>query len=282
MKRPDEQLPNNWINSPSNRLVLSLLLFGLFGIIFSQLNIPATDWRGTFYPVSKNIGEPYAIQSFLNPPWITFFLFPFSFFSENISLVINASLTVVICWMLLQQKQGKLLSILLTFTSFPFISLIGNGNIEWVTALGLMFPNSLGAIILLTKPQATIFILADWYQKQEKKLTFVAIPFLWVIISLLIWPDWPIEMYANVRSNLYPNANMSLFPWTVPVGIGLVIYLLRYKPKDGELVGSLASICFTPYFAPHSLIIPFILLSARYPRVSIAIWVMLWCYIIFI
>jgi len=266
--------------SPDTRKVAlsAIAVFILSLVIFSFFPPQGVDWNRTFYPSSQKILNPYSNETFINIPWITLVLSPFRFFSKEAGKILNVSLQVVIFWILLKQKGGKTLAIFLTFTSFPFLFSLHNASIEWIPALALFFPNALGVIIYLIKPQSTLLIGLDWFYRQKNKLAFVIIPLAWMLVSLLIWPGWPLEMLKNMEEVTLYRWNMSLFPWTIPVGLALVYYIVKEKPEKGELLASLATICLMPYFAPHSVTIPFVLLTTRYPRASIPVWISLWIY----
>lgn len=247
-------------------------------LIFSSVPPQAVDWHYVFYPVSQSVFKPYSIQGFINPPWITIILYPFHFLSEQTSLVINATLNFTIFFSLIYKKRGNLLSILLTFTSYPFISSVANGTIEWIPALGFFFPNALGIILILTKPQVGLLAGIDWFIRKKNKVSFIGVPALWIGISFLVWKNWPMLLWSNAQNTPIKTWNMSLFPWLIPIGILLVFYMVRYKPENGELFGVIATFCFVPYWAVYSLTILFVLSSIRYPRLSFIFWILLWLY----
>lgn len=274
-----KKLASQKINiSNKTSAIITIVFFIVIWIIFSLFPPQAVDWHYTFYPVSQNISEPYKIKSFINIPWTSLFLFPFRFIPENLSGVFNASLNVIIFGALIKNKGGSLLSLLLTYTSFPFLASIANGTIEWIPALGFLYPNAFGIILILTKPQSGLMVGVDWFNRQINKKLFIIMPVLCILISLIIWRNWPYDIWSNVnRPGMIVN-NWSFFPWSIPIGLALIYYILKAKPKNSELLATLSTFCFIPYFAPHSLSISFTLISIYYPRGSIAIWLILWMY----
>ena len=258
-----------------------LIALGVFLVssVVIALNPPlGVDWKITFYSISKIPFNPYSNQTFINPPWVALFLLPFRFFSESTGLIINSSLNFLAIWLLLRKTKANLLAIILTLSSYPFIFSVHISNIEWVPAIGFLFPNAFGILLIMIKPQSGILVGIDWFFKQKRKILFILIPTLWVTASLLIWRGWPIKMLTNISTHLNQNVNYSLFPWTIPIGLGLIIYMIKSKPPDGELWGTLATLCLMPYFAPQTLAIPFTLLAAKYPYPAIIAWVFLWIY----
>jgi len=269
--------------SVSQKIILGAAFLVFFTVIFLIFPTPSVDWRDSFYPVSGNPLDPYAVRSFMNLPWAALLLYPLHFFSENTSLAINTSLNLVVFGALVKYKKGNLLSIFLTLTSFPFMALLANGGIEWIPAAGLFFQNGLGIFLLLTKPQSGLLAGMDWFLRSKNKVLLLVFPMLGILVSLVLWKDWPVKILANVyyvQNSQFKLSdwNMSLFPWSIPVGLGLVFYVIKRKPANGELLGIIATFCLVPYFAPHSLIILFALLSVSCPRGSIAVWFLLWLY----
>ena len=252
-------------------------------VLFLIFPTPSVDWHDTFYPVSKVPLTPYVIKTFLNPPWAAIILFPFHFFSENIAQSMNTSLNVLVIGLLVTRRKGNLLSLFLTLTSFPLLSLLANGGIEWMPALGFFMHNELGATFLVTKPQSGILSGIDWFVRSKNKLSFFAFLIVFVMSWFIIWGNWIEKMLVNINYvNKLPLGlsawNISLFPWTIPLGVALVFFILKTRQQHSELLGAAATFCFFPYFAPHSLTILFALLSASYPRFSILVWFLLWLY----
>jgi hypothetical protein len=264
---------------------ITLIAVAFTGSIFFFLMFPtaSADWHGTFYPTSRVPLNPYVINTFFNPPWVGIILFPFHFFSENIAQALNSSLNLVIIGLLVTRKKGSWLSLFLTLTSFPLVALLANGSIEWVPALGFLAQNEFGILLLLAKPQSGLLSGIDWFIQSKNKLLFFAFPTIFIIGSFFIWGNWVHKMLLNIHYvNEQPfglsSWNISLFPWTIPIGLALVFYIFRTRTLHSELLGAIATYCFFPYSAPHSLTISFALLSASYPRFSILIWFLLWLF----
>lgn len=259
--------------------ILIVFIFLISVIFFSMFPPEAVDWRNTFYHSAQTPLQPYEIRSFNYPPWTALIIFPLSFFSEKTGLVLNATIALITFIFLIIKRNGKLLSIILTMTSFPVLSGISNGTLEWIPALGFVLQDGAGLILLLAKPQSGIFTGIDWFFRSKNKILFLLIPGLTLALSLLIWKGWPIKVYQNilyVQNRGFSEANISLFPWSIPIGLGLIYYIIKNRPKNSELLGVLATVTFTPYSAFHSYSILFALTSISYPRASILVWVLLW------
>ena len=269
--------------SPIQQKALIAVVFTLSFFLFLVFPTASVDWHETFYPVSAVPLNPYIIKTFLNPPWLGIVLFPFHFFPENLAQSINTSLNLAIIGLLVVHKKGSLLSLFLTLTSFPLLSLLANGSIEWIPALGFFAQNEFGILLLLAKPQSGLLSGIDWFIHSKNKLFFFALPTVFIVGSFFTWGNWINKIllninYVNKQSSGLSSWNISLFPWTIPIGIALVFYIFKTRDLHSELLGAIATYSLSPYLAPHSLTISFALLSAYYPRFSILIWFLLWLY----
>lgn len=265
------------------KIIIIIAVFIFYVSVFYIFPTPSADWRNSFYPASQNLLYPYTVKTFMNLPWTVLFLYPLHFFSETVSQAINTSLNLVVFGLLVIHKKGNLLSVFLTLTFFPFLKVLINGSIEWIPAIGFFFQNGFGIFLLLTKPQSGSLAIIDWFFRSKDKVLLLIFPIIGVIGSFILWKDWPISLLANIRyvQNLQfglSDWNISLFPWLIPVGLGLVFYIIKQKPANAELLGVIATFCLVPYFALQSLTILFALLSASHPRSSIAVWFLLWMY----
>ncbi len=278
------------INSiPSKPLSYQYTLFGLFAFIlftavFYIFPPQAVDWHRVFYQVSLSPLHPYDIDLFINPPWTALILHPFSYFQENIALAVNSSLSLLVISLLVIKRGDDKLSLLLTLTSFPFISMIANGNIEWIPALGFILGNRWGIPLLMTKPQTGILAILAWQPPSIKNWLHLATPALSIsVISLAIWGNWPAAMLSNIQAIQAHQAgmstwNVSLFPWSIPVGLGLLFALFKGKMSEAgrEILGVLATLCLVPYFSIYSITILFALVSASHKRIGVFLWILSW------
>lgn len=270
--------------STPQKIIFAVFAFLFCTFIFTIFPAQGIDWRVTFYQVARVPLHPYSVKTFVNLPWTALILYPFQFFSVNLSQSINASLNLIIIGLLVIKRKGDNLSLILALTSFPFLSLLANGSIEWIPALGFVLQNQWGVLLLLTKPQSGIFAALGWVSSNKNKLWLFFVPaILMMIASLILWPKWPMEMLTNiqymqdVKMGLF-MVNVSLWPWTIPFGLGLLWFMFKLKPVDKELLGILATFLLTPYFVPHSLTILFALLSVSHRRIAIVAWFLLWSY----
>lgn len=250
----------------------------IFAIYVFAPRFMFNDWVAAFYPVSKIPFAPYENQYFLNPPWMALILAPLGFFSLNFARAINVFLALFFVSLVVIRYGGSLWSVLWVVTSSSFISLIGNGSVDWAVAAGVVFPSVWTTLLVLTKPQTGFFLVVLWFKRSERKLRFVLISLSFFVVSLIIWKLWPLTMYQNLVGQNVLNrplnaTNLSLFPWTAPLGIVLFYYAWK---NDDDLAAVWGSLCVSPYFVEQSLVVGFAMFVGRYPRLAPYAWAFLW------
>lgn len=276
-KKSDSKLGNQ-----KKMISVIIVLISCIAIIL-LIPPPCGDWHMNFYPVSKNLLNPYSIRTFNYPPWTALLLYPLRFFSEYTSAVINSCLNIVVIGLLVVKRKGDLFSLILTLTSFPFIALIANGNIEWIPALGFILQNGWGLPFLLIKPQSGIFAILSWPTLAKNKIVFIFPTLIITFLSFILWGNWISSMldsikYMNILNVDKYHFNASLFPWTIPLGLGLIIFIIKNQPRNSEIFGILATLSVSPYFASQSLTILFALVSVSHRRIAIISWILLWLF----
>ena len=282
--------------TPRQKLVGGIVVsFVFFLFIFVKFAPPAADWIGTFYPVARNPLQPYKIPTFINPPWTVVLLWPLGLLPVNWAQAVNATLNLIIIALLVIKKGGGKVSLIMTLSSFPFLSLLANGSIEWIPALGFIFMNEWGLPFLLAKPQSGLLAGLVWFRNLKNPIRFILPSLGVVVLSFFIWKNWIGDLLSNVaymqniKVGLF-TVSISLWPWSIIPGSILLIYLIwrlwgsrnsQLSPsaeKGYELIAIAATLCFSPYFVPHSLTIIFALLSAYNRKLGTAAWILLWLY----
>jgi hypothetical protein len=263
--------------------LFTFIMFIAFVLLFSIFPPEGIDWIQCYYKVAQNPLHPYEIGLFINPPWIALLLFPFRFISENTSLAVNTTLNLMAIGLLVLTRKGSTLSLVLSLTSFPVLSAIANGNIEWIIALGFILKNEWGVPLLMLKPQVGILAILSWDSFKRKKMVLFLPACLTILLSFVIWGNWlsditrNIDNLQNIKDGLQ-SWNSSFFPWSIPMGVFLVYLIVKKNPANSEILGVFATLCIVPYFAIYSIGILYALISARYKRISILLWILLWLY----
>ena len=108
--------------SRKQKIFLCVIIFSASTIFFYITPPVAIDWINTYYPIAVHPLQPYTTHSFVNAPWTAIIIYPIQFFSKNVGLVLNASINLVVFIALVLSRNGNLLSVVLTMTSFPVLS----------------------------------------------------------------------------------------------------------------------------------------------------------------
>jgi hypothetical protein len=267
----------NWTRIVTVVTVL-VFLFAFSFVLSSVYWRVGVDWHQTFFHASRVPIHPFQIESFMNPPWVMLIMAPLGLFPEHVGFSINAGLSVMVFGWLIISRKGGFLPFILTLTSAPFYYGAGVGNIEWLIALGFVLQNRWSMLYVLIKPQSGIFGALDWFLKSKNKLAFLIPSAIVIADSFLIWGWWPRDLVANYLAVEARGMgwNDAPFPYLVPIGISLLVYVIKRRPANSELLGVLASLCLSPYFAYYSLAVAFALFSLRYKRLAILVWLVLW------
>jgi hypothetical protein len=251
----------------------------LFFIVFLFVQPDATDWRLIFYKVGT--ANPYDTHAFINPPWVALLVRPLSLFPDRISLALNLAITCAVFLALVEQRGGKPAHAVLLLTSAPFLSLLQNGNVEWIPAVGFLAGGVPGSFLLLAKPQSGFLACVYWLKRSRDKLAFINNAFALALLSLIAWPRWPALLLENIHEIPDTEAGIGIVgisPW--PYGIAAALALIVVALKAGrheEIYLVMASLLISPYFLGHSLtILVAIALPAVRLRVGLLAWVILW------
>ena len=213
-----------------------------------------SDWHNTFVPASLALlagKSPYSVESFYNPPWVVPFLVPFALLPGPVGgllfrLALVAGFTVSAAAL-----GASRLAVALVFLSSPVLASLVYANLDCVPLLGLLLPRPLGMLLLAVKPQIglgvmVVWILQTWRRDAVPGVIQLCGPLLGLTaLSMALFPPWPLQMAAT------PDLpwNLSLWPYTLPLGVALIWIALRRGKLGWALV---ASPLFSPYVAIHS------------------------------
>lgn len=238
-----------------------LILFGSLYIVLSSWQFHS-DWTQVYHKAAQVPFSPY-VSGFLNAPWLAFLLHPFSYFSWQVGQALWLAISFSIITWYVYTENGNPLSVFLIITSIIGIQYIVTGQVDALVLVGyIMLKRNVqfSSLLLITKPQvAAMALLGD---KVNWRVHLAELAF-GLLVSFAVWGAWPVEMWYNIQSDLITSGNISLFPYTIPLGIYLGY--LSYK-KDNIMYGALATICFTPYLLIHSLLVHITILA---PKINI-------------
>jgi len=262
----------------------------LFGLALRQLDAPLYIWddqQTTF--TRANLTAPYSVPGFINPPWTVLPLLPIAALRAH--LPYGLELAVLAQWLiyaaglagLALRERWPLAGLLIALSSPLALDASLELNIEWVVVLGLLLLPRwplLSPLFMLSKPQVALGCLLG--QECAVVVRWLLGAGLLVLTSVLLWGAWWEDWQASSASKLVAWA-VNVAPsgvigplLSVALGLGLGWWALR---RRDSLLGLLAGLCFTPYVAFYSLMIPFVVLAARRPGlgllISLTVWAML-------
>jgi hypothetical protein len=273
----DSSLPSTPLTKPLRTFALALLIVSPFMVFaFTYFLPPAEDFLDAFWPAAHIPLHPYNIPKFLNPPWVALLLYPLTPLPERIVQAFIAFLNMAITLLLVARFGGNRWSFILTVTSSPFLSLLFQGNIDFLPMAAFLIPPNWGLALMLSKPQVGIMSGLIWFKQARNKVLFLIPAVALLLISFTIWGWWVpgmLQQTLNSSSRSVGPWNISPFPWLVPVGFLLLYY--AWELED-ELIAVAATLCLVPYFAAYSLTAMFAMLAARNPRAGFIAWVVLW------
>lgn len=236
----------------------------------------STDWLHTFYPATVALlnGEPFRIY---NAPWSLFPLIPFAAFPYGRELMLLAAIFAVTftAYRLGAHPLGIVALCLVPFALDIFFW----GNVEWLAILGFVINPALGLILLAIKPQMTIAVMAyiaieTWRNHGWKQTALTLAPLaVLTLASFVVFGLWPLATltYMDNRGSFM---DVSLFPYSVPVGLVLFVRALRVHNIRYAIA---ASPMFFPVLTPQCWFVVFLALVSSTPRITLAS-VGIWAY----
>ena len=230
------------------------------------------DWGGTYSRLWQNVRDPYAIKSFLNPPWTLIFL-PHAILDVKIGNAINLSLNIVLPMAVIKKLGGDWKSMLLVFTSPVFFDLMRVNNIEWIPMLVFFLPREFGIIALLVKPQIFGGMILIWLKKPEYRALYLAIIAILFSSSMFVFYRWFLRLNYPVNAPF----DFSAFPLLVPVGLYM---LWQAWQRNDDILAGLATPMLVPYIAPYSFVPYLAVLACKHKREAIVIYLILWAWVV--
>lgn len=263
----------------SKALILVVLaLVALPGLYYS-ISV-GQDWYQFYRPATLALIQgqnPYGIHDFHNAPWALIPFIPFALVPYQIGRT-GFFLLSLACFFYIPYKLGaKPVSVILFVTSYPVISCLNGGGIEWLPMLAFVTPAPISLIFAAIKPQVGIGIGLYWLCESWRAggvrtviKNFLPVTFM-LGASFLLYGFW-IMTFMGKSQNVVNVINISIFPYLVPVGS----YLLWVAVKQRHARPAMAA---SPFFAPYhtlfSLAVPLVALL-EHPRLFALISACLW------
>lgn len=270
-------------------ILASLFATGLLTYFVTVFPWDFADWTEVFYPAAQDPLHPYEVTNtlrFINPPWLVWLLIPFTIFPAKIAFGIWFTLSLIAAIICIHTlRPGSLYITILCLLSPPLIRLFVHGQIDVIPLVGYVvivtlanpYLKGLGVVLLSIKPQALFLgFVTHWLSLDKKARWQILVPFVIVLsISFLIYGFWPRDLLINLQ-DIQTGTNVSIWPYGLPIGIGLFGYAL-WKKQDH--LAAFSTYFFMPYVNSQTLfpyvVVLFSIVSPFWATVSfVGLWVL--------
>lgn len=269
------------LSQRSKTVILVVLAFAVLPLIYSGVSI-GQDWVQFFRPATLALvhgQNPYDLPEFHNAPWtlipfIPFALMPYQWGRTGFFLLSTAGF-----FYLVYKLNAKPISLVLFLTSYPVISCLNGGGIDWLPMLSFVTPAPISLIFAAMKPQIGIGIGLYWLFESWRIGGWQAvIKNFWPVTALLFvsfafYGFWVMTFLGKTQNAV----NISLFPYSLPLAFWMLWIAVRQRRANLAMA---AGPFMAPYHTMFSLAAPLVALF-DYPKLLAMASACLWLYAIF-
>jgi hypothetical protein len=271
LQRVNRALDKIWLPQDAEavkhwQLFLLALTGGLaLGLLIQNAPILGYDWITMFH---RNLAT-----DIYYPPWTSIVLYPLAQLPPRLGLGLINGITIAAVTMMTynqgrrSERGWRLLATFLSLISFQVALVLWTGHIDGLAMLAIWGLPWAVPLLLMKSTFVGFAVFA-------RKSWFVA-AIIFGIVSLFIWPGWPIELMSTLAfRNTHPaSAGWEKTGW-LPVVSGLFLFL---KSKRTDVFQMLAAGAFLyPFFLPyHHIVLLPVLGELRGMRLILA-WLLAW------
>jgi hypothetical protein len=236
------------------RIGLFIILVLVLVIAMSIYLPPGVDWETAYRPAARELlsgRSPYNVYGFYNPAWSLLPILPLAVLPINVGRAAFLLMSLSGFGYAAYKLNARPLALGVFLVSPPVLHCLLNANIDWIPLLGFVLPPQIGLFLISVKPQvgftvAIFWFIEAWRNGGWRETLRVFWPFTVIfLLSLVLFGFWPARSAREV--GLWWNA--SLWPASLPVGLGLMAAALRTR-KIRFAMG--AAPCLSPYVLLHS------------------------------
>lgn len=230
------------------------VLLAVAGALFLPEGV---DWSWVVRPGCLALlqGEsPYETVAYFGfPPWALLPFIPLALLPEAAGRGIVFALGLGGFAFSIWKLGGGRIALLAFLISPPVWHSLLNANLDWMPVLGFVLPPWLGLFFISVKPQmgsvvAILWLVEAWQSGGFRQVLRVFAPLsVILILSLGIFGLWPAHFWEI--SSVSEGWNASLWPASIPIGLVLLVIMLR---KRDIRFGMVASPCLSPYVLLHA------------------------------
>jgi hypothetical protein len=243
---------SRWVGPALGILLIVSVFIILTWAVFTYLPI-GSDWVSIYRPAALSFisGEnPYG-SAFVNPPWTLIPLIPFTLLPWRFAGAVLSILGLFSYAYVAYKFRATYFAFSFFLISVPVVHQLIDPGVDWLVALGFILPPQIGLFFILIKPQvgfavALYWLGLSWQSGGIRQVLKVFLPIVVMyLLSFMVYGYHPL-FGANLIDIHY---NVSLWPWSIPLGIFLVVFALKSKKINWSM---LASPLLSPYIAFHS------------------------------
>ncbi len=241
------------LSRPGKFMVLIVSVSLLFAVC---LQLPyANDWDHYFRPAGQMLLRglnPYSMRGFVNPAWVLLLLSPLSILPDNVGQAVLSTMNLgTVAFVARRLGASRIAIAFFVLAPGTLFSLV-YGNLDWIPLLGLVMPPSLGLFFVLVKPQmgigvAAYWLVEAWRQGGYRQVVRVFAPVVLAFCLSFVIFGWYL---AGMTQLVNASANISVFPWLVPIAPILFVASLR---RRNQTLAMPVGLCISPYFSMLSL-----------------------------
>ncbi|NOH13429.1 MAG: hypothetical protein HND51_17465 [Chloroflexi bacterium] len=206
------------------------------------------------------------MPGFYNPPWTIIPLIPFAILPERFGSALMIMAAIASLAYVSHRMGAKPIAVILLVLSPPALHGYLSGNIDWLPVIGYLMPPQIGLFFISIKPQLGLGVGVYWLAESwreggwRKTLQVFAPVAIGLLLSFALFGLWPLKYNFNAEDWWW---NASLWPTSLPVGLGLMVAALRTRRIEYAIA---ASPCFSPYVLFHSWVVVLIAIVAATPE----------------
>jgi hypothetical protein len=233
-------------------------------IVFTLAPIPGGDDWEIFHGAAQRIlkgvplyGEKVTHGYYYNPPWLAVLFAPLGGLPFRLGWAILSVVSLVGVAAVVRRWGGSLIATILVLLSPAMIYTLLHGQIDGLVLSGVLLPQEWWILVAVTKPQIAIGLLLGI--PRAKLLRALLVSGLVLLVSFLLFGNWPLQAYRQPRTfqDQTHNLWLGLWPFQVPAGIALLLLGMSRRDERWLIAGSPFLL---PYAATSSLLGPWAVL----------------------
>jgi hypothetical protein len=235
-------------------IVIIVIIIVLLGARYLPIGV---DWETVFRPACQTLlkGEsPYKADPYFGiAPWALIPLLPLALLSVGLSRVLLLLISLIAFAYAVYKLSNDPITVFAFLLSPIVMHSLLSANIDWMPLLGFVLPPQIGIFLVTAKPQIGSVVILFWLVEAWREGGLLMIlRIFWPIcvvtlLSFLFFGLWPLNYLEIYEVSMTWNA--SLWPASIPIGIGLLVAALRMRKINFAMA---ASPCLSPYVLFHA------------------------------